>query len=274
MRDHALGDAHLSLGRRAGRPDRAPASGPGAIVEWVPDHTIPSAGAALRQSFDVEVADGARLILIDAFAAGRVARGEAWRFALLDSALTVRDARGLLLHDRFVLRGGADWDRLGTGRGAAVLRHDRPHRRGRPRRIHRRSARRAAHRRRHGGRGPPAAPRGATPLPGHGCPRAVGGPRLRLDAGPRPPARSPPTTPSQALARREARERQPARCPDRTHRAHSDIEPRIPRRRYWGADTEARISRRATAPPGRDERRGLGPGRGPHVNSRPCRGPP
>jgi urease accessory protein len=91
--------------------------GPGTILEWVPDHTIPSAGAALRQSFDVEVADGARLILIDAFAAGRVARGEAWRFALLDSTLTVRDARGLLLHDRFVLRGGADWDRLGLAEG-------------------------------------------------------------------------------------------------------------------------------------------------------------
>jgi urease accessory protein len=91
--------------------------GPGSIMEWVPDHTIPSAGAALRQSFDVEVEDGARLILIDAFAAGRVARGEAWRFALLDSALTVRDTRGLLLHDRFVLRGGGDWDRLGRAEG-------------------------------------------------------------------------------------------------------------------------------------------------------------
>ena len=89
----------------------------GAIVEWVPDHTIPSAGAALRQSFDVEIGDGARLILVDAFAAGRVARGEAWHFARLDSALTVRDAHGLLLHDRFVLRGGADWPGLGLAEG-------------------------------------------------------------------------------------------------------------------------------------------------------------
>jgi urease accessory protein len=90
---------------------------PGAILEWVPDHTIPSAGAALRQAFDVEIGEGARLILVDAFAAGRVARGEAWRFALLDSALTVRDAHGLLLHDRFVLQGGAGWDRLGLAEG-------------------------------------------------------------------------------------------------------------------------------------------------------------
>ncbi len=88
-----------------------------AIVEWVPDHTIPSAGANLRATFDVELADGARLVLIDAFAAGRIARGEAWSFARLDSTLTVGDARGLLLHDRFVLRGGASWDGLGLAEG-------------------------------------------------------------------------------------------------------------------------------------------------------------
>jgi urease accessory protein len=80
---------------------------PGARLEWVPDHTIPSAGAALRQSLTAEVGDGAVLVLVDAFAAGRVARGEAWRFAELDSALIVRDARGLVLHDRLVLRDGA-----------------------------------------------------------------------------------------------------------------------------------------------------------------------
>jgi urease accessory protein len=91
--------------------------GPGAAAEWVPDHTIPSAGAALRQSLQVEAAHGARLIAVDAFAAGRVARGEAWRFALLDSALTVRDAGGLVLHDRFVLAGGDRWGGLGFAEG-------------------------------------------------------------------------------------------------------------------------------------------------------------
>ena len=90
---------------------------PGAIAEWVPDHTIPSAGAALRQSLEVEAGAGATLVAIDAFAAGRVARGEAWRFALLDSALTVRDARGLVLHDRFVLEGGEGWRGLGLSEG-------------------------------------------------------------------------------------------------------------------------------------------------------------
>jgi urease accessory protein len=79
--------------------------GPRAVVEWVPDHTIPFAGSALRQAIDVELDETAGLILVDAFAAGRVAAGEAWRFALLESAISIRDPGGWLLHDRCVLRG-------------------------------------------------------------------------------------------------------------------------------------------------------------------------
>ncbi len=86
---------------------------PGATAEWVPDHTIPSAGAVLRQALTFEVGAGAVLIAVDAWAAGRVARGEAWHFRRLDSALTVRDAAGLILHDRFVLEGDGRWDGLG-----------------------------------------------------------------------------------------------------------------------------------------------------------------
>jgi urease accessory protein len=81
--------------------------GPRAVVEWVPDHTIPFAGSALRQAIDVELDETAGLILVDAFAAGRIAAGEAWRFALLESAISIRDSGGWLLHDRFVLRGPA-----------------------------------------------------------------------------------------------------------------------------------------------------------------------
>ncbi|HEY3098230.1 MAG TPA: urease accessory protein UreD [Methylomirabilota bacterium] len=87
---------------------------PRARLEWVPDHTIPFAGAALRQRVEAEVPESASLLLIDAFAAGRVARGERWRFALLDSALSVRDARGWLVHDRLVLRDGAPGASLGV----------------------------------------------------------------------------------------------------------------------------------------------------------------
>ena len=92
--------------------------GPGALVEWIPDHAIPFAGSAFRQSIDVEMAPGARLILVDAFSVGRVARGEAWRFALLESALRVRDDVGWLIVDRFVLDGAARWGGLGHAEGA------------------------------------------------------------------------------------------------------------------------------------------------------------
>ena len=87
----------------------------GAIGEWVPDHTIPFAGSALRQRITVDVADGACLILLDAFAAGRVGRGETWRFRLLEGGITVRDAKGWLLRDRFVLEGAGPLDPGGLG---------------------------------------------------------------------------------------------------------------------------------------------------------------
>ena len=92
--------------------------GPQAAVEWVPDHTIPFAGSALRQTLDVDMDATARLILVDAFSAGRIGRGEAWQFAVLDSAVSVRDQHGWLLCDRLLLRGpmtgkAPAWDGLG-----------------------------------------------------------------------------------------------------------------------------------------------------------------
>ena len=87
----------------------------GAVCEWIPDHTIPFAGSAFRQRITIDVGDGACLILVDAFAAGRVGRGEAWAFRLLDSAITVRDAKGWLLRDRFVLEGDGSLDPRALG---------------------------------------------------------------------------------------------------------------------------------------------------------------
>jgi len=89
------------------------AVGAGALCEWVPDHTIPFPGSKLRQTLEAHLAADARLIVVDAFAAGRVARGEAWRFDHLESALSIRDPSGWLFHDRFVLRGGGRYDGLG-----------------------------------------------------------------------------------------------------------------------------------------------------------------
>jgi urease accessory protein len=88
-----------------------------AVVEYVPDHTIPFAGSDFRQTLRAEVGEGARLIVVDAFAAGRVARGEAWQFARLDCALVVEDRTGWLLRDRFVLQGPGAWDALGLAEG-------------------------------------------------------------------------------------------------------------------------------------------------------------
>ena len=113
---HAAAEAHAVLTtpsatrvyRTAGEPTIQTVRltiGARAVVEWVPDHTIPFAGSALRQTIDVDLDETAGLILVDAYSAGRIALGEAWRFALLESAISLRDPRGWLLHDRFVLSG-------------------------------------------------------------------------------------------------------------------------------------------------------------------------
>jgi urease accessory protein len=90
---------------------------PGGCLEWLPDHTIPSAGSAYRQRVDVDLAPGARLILVEGFAAGRVARGEAWGFARLESAIRVREGARWVLYDRFVLGPGGPWTSLGCAEG-------------------------------------------------------------------------------------------------------------------------------------------------------------
>jgi urease accessory protein len=93
----------------------------GAVLEWVPDHTIPHAGSAYRQRLRAHVAADATLIVADAFAVGRVARGEQFQFRVLESALSITDDAGWLLHDRFVLSGDAGWAGLGFCEGAPYL---------------------------------------------------------------------------------------------------------------------------------------------------------
>lgn len=57
----------------------------GATLEYLPDHVIPHAGAALRQRLRLDMAPGSRAIISEAFAAGRIACGEAWNFKRMDS---------------------------------------------------------------------------------------------------------------------------------------------------------------------------------------------
>jgi urease accessory protein len=61
----------------------------GATLEYFPDHVIPHAGSALRQSLRIEMARGSRAIILDSMASGRVAHGERWSFAEMDSRTEV-----------------------------------------------------------------------------------------------------------------------------------------------------------------------------------------
>jgi urease accessory protein len=88
-----------------------------AILEYMPDHLIPSPGARLRQTTDVTLAAGSTVISLDAWAVGRIARGERWRFDELDSAIVVRDSRGPLFRERAVLTGSRSLEGLGGTEG-------------------------------------------------------------------------------------------------------------------------------------------------------------
>lgn len=63
--------------------------GEGATLEYFPDHVIPHAGASLRQSLRIEMAQGSRAIILDSMASGRVAHGERWSFTEMDSRTEV-----------------------------------------------------------------------------------------------------------------------------------------------------------------------------------------
>ncbi len=95
--------------------------GEGAWLEYMPDHVIPSPGARLIQSLEVSLAPGAAAVLCDAWSVGRMARGEAWLFDLLDSGIVVTDAEGLLFKERLVLNGTRGWGGLGAADGMAYI---------------------------------------------------------------------------------------------------------------------------------------------------------
>jgi urease accessory protein len=93
--------------------------GPGAILEWMPDVNIPFAGSRFRQTIRVTLHAGATILLWDAMASGRVARGERWAFASVENEIRITTAScGYLLDRSHVMpdqkrgRGGFahDWD--------------------------------------------------------------------------------------------------------------------------------------------------------------------
>lgn len=77
--------------------------GAGAILEWVPELTIPFLGSRFSQTLHVTLESGGTLILWDALAAGRIARGERWRFASFDNEIKVATSSGASVLERYGL---------------------------------------------------------------------------------------------------------------------------------------------------------------------------
>jgi urease accessory protein len=77
--------------------------GAGAILEWFPEHTIPFAGSRFRQTLHVKLDPGATILLWDALASGRVARGERWAFTDLENEIRITTASGSSVIERYVL---------------------------------------------------------------------------------------------------------------------------------------------------------------------------
>ncbi|MGH7259657.1 MAG: urease accessory protein UreD [Nitrospiraceae bacterium] len=77
------------------------ALGPGAVLEWLPEPTIPFRGARFRQSIHVQLAPGATVLLWDAIASGRIARDERWAFARLDNEIAISTADGRSVIERY-----------------------------------------------------------------------------------------------------------------------------------------------------------------------------
>ena len=89
------------------------AVGSGAIMEWVPDVTIPFAGSRLRQAIHVKLGAGATIVLWDAIASGRIARGERWKFESLENEIWIRLESGASLVERARLAPASETGRIG-----------------------------------------------------------------------------------------------------------------------------------------------------------------
>lgn len=61
----------------------------GGLLALVPDPIVPFADADYRQSITVDLAEGASLVLSDAYTAGRSARGERWQLARYESRISI-----------------------------------------------------------------------------------------------------------------------------------------------------------------------------------------
>jgi urease accessory protein len=92
------------------------------ILEWLPEHTIPFAGSRFRQTIGVQLHAGATLVLWDAFASGRIAHGERWRFTSLKNHIriavpsqgAVQERYAIVPDDRRGVGISEEWDYVGS----------------------------------------------------------------------------------------------------------------------------------------------------------------
>jgi urease accessory protein len=77
--------------------------GQGAILEWLPEPTIPFAGSRFHQTIRVRLESQATLLLWDAIASGRMARGERWAFRSLTNDIRITTASGPSIVERYEL---------------------------------------------------------------------------------------------------------------------------------------------------------------------------
>ncbi len=91
--------------------------GPNAVMEWLPELTIPFAGSRFDQRIAIRLGTGASLLLRDAVAAGRIALGERWAFAHFSNRITITLSDKRALEERYVLAPTRDKGCLTFDRG-------------------------------------------------------------------------------------------------------------------------------------------------------------
>lgn len=87
--------------------------GPGAVLEWLPEHTIPFAGSRFRQILHATLAPDATLLLWDGVASGRIAREERWAFTDLENEIRITTASSSSLLERYALNPASDLGSVG-----------------------------------------------------------------------------------------------------------------------------------------------------------------
>jgi urease accessory protein len=85
------------------RQDLTATIGGDALLVLIPDPVVCFADARYEQTIAVDLADGASLVLLDTFTAGRSARGERWQFARYASRLAVTRGGAPFVNDAMIL---------------------------------------------------------------------------------------------------------------------------------------------------------------------------